>query len=90
MPASHLPPQGARPPDAAAGAREHEQRTAAVSALAPLYEENGRLIDMLRAQAEELGSLRERVRQLETAPPAPRDPRAVSLRALLHALHDEP
>jgi hypothetical protein len=69
---------------------QQQQPAGTELALEPLYAENERLVDLLRAQAEELGALRERVRQLEVARPRSRDPVAASLRALLQALHEEP
>lgn len=57
--------------------------------LGPIYAENARLVDLVRAQAEELGTLRERVRRLEDARRQDREPVAITLRALLHALREE-
>lgn len=59
--------------------------------LAPLLAENARLVDRLSAQAEEIGRLRERARQLEGRQEAQSQSgvnRARALRTLLDALHE--
>lgn len=71
-------------------ARTRDTRPITDDLIAPLYAENARLIDLVRAQAEELGALRERVQALDAAQAQPPDPRARAraLQALLQALQD--
>jgi hypothetical protein len=58
-----------------------------------IYTENGRLIDIVRSQAEELGALRERSRSLEAARErhaAVRDRQAAALQTLVATLQEAP
>ncbi len=58
-----------------------------------IYTENGRLIDIVRSQAEELGALRERLRSVEAARErhaAVRDRQAAALQTLLATLQETP
>ena len=58
-----------------------------------IYTENGRLIDIVRSQAEELGALRERLRSLEAARErhaAVRDRQAAALQTLVATLQETP
>ena len=68
--------------------------TAPGTAQAPLQQETHRLLETLRNQAEEVGMLRERVRQLEHARDLAADAsnpeeQAHTLRILLRALRDD-
>jgi|GEM_PF-3584978 len=68
--------------------------TAPGTAQAPLQQETHRLLETVRSQAEEVGMLRERVRQLEHARDLAADAsnpeeQAHTLRILLRALRDD-
>jgi hypothetical protein len=85
LPAAGNPVLPAAGNPASPQARERQQ-LATEAAVAPVFAENARLVDLVRTQAEEIGILRERVRRLEEGREQGRDSLATSLRSLLQAL----